>query len=109
MPLTVLWNVDFVIPAILNEVDRTVAGVISGAIAAPASGMAWWNTQIQGLILLVGMSVNNDRFTIDDARLRIRIVANVNAAIEARLPDADGYADIGRIYGGHRHQCCRDK
>ena len=94
MVLTIIGNVIIPIPAFFYKIYRPATGMIAVAVLAPPFCMARGHPQVDRLILFHDMPVDDDRFAIDDAWCRIRELANIDAAIEPGLADADGYAHI---------------
>ena len=91
--LTVAWHVLFVVPAILHEIDRLPAGVVLVAVLAPVLLMARTYVQVNRLACYARWrTLDNDWLSVD--QLRLREIADIDAAIEAGLADLDGYADI---------------
>jgi len=89
-------HVVIVVPAMLYKVDALAAGIIVTTMSTPVYGMARWYAQINRLALNIN-PFNDSRLTINEARLRIRIITDINPAKKSRLIDTDRYADIGRI------------
>jgi hypothetical protein len=87
MMLTISWSIDIVVPSILNKIDRAAASVISAAVIAPPFLMSWWYTQINRLIYHPNWTMDDDRFGI--YQFWLRVIADINLAIEPRLTDAD--------------------
>lgn len=86
---TVSWCEIIAIPAVLYEVNRAAAGMVAIAIALPVFIMARRYTQVHRLIHIYHVSMNDNRFTIDNAWLGVGVVTNVNLTIKARLTYAD--------------------
>src|SRR4051812_2638507 len=75
-------------PAFLDEVHRLVARAVAAAIGPPVALMAWRHVQIDRLALHDHRRWrDNDRLGVDQCRLRI--VADIDASVDARLVDAD--------------------
>lgn len=91
MSLLIMRDVHLVIPAVLNKVDPFAAGIVLSTVFAPVLRMARWHVQVDRLSYRDPL--NQTRLTIKQSRLWI--VADVDAAIEAGLANADRYADIG--------------
>jgi hypothetical protein len=87
MVFLIVRNIFALVPVVLHKVDPLATGVVFVAMLAPVVAMARGYAQIYRFALIVFM-VNYSRLSIVDLRLRIWKVANVDAAIEAGLPDA---------------------
>src|SRR3954453_8748764 len=88
VPAGMLVLVALAHPLVANEVDRLAAGMVLAAVAAPVLLMRRRHVQIDRATL------DDDGRRRDDHRLRVierrvRQVANVDAAVHARLVDAD--------------------
>src|SRR5689334_7165873 len=89
----VVRNVDVVVPAVLYEINGLPARVVAIAELAPVLRMPGRNAQIDRLAHRTGRALDDDRLRIHDAR-RGR-AADVDAAVEPRLADANRYSDVG--------------
>ena len=91
--LLVMGNVFVLVPGVLHKVDPLAAGIVLAAVLAPVFRVARGHVQVNRLALY-GCLVHDSRLLID--HLWLRIAADVDAPIEARLTDTDGNSDIGR-------------
>ena len=91
--LLVMRNVFVLVPGVLHKVDPLAAGIVLAAVLAPVFRVARGHVQVNRLALY-GCLVHDSRLLID--HLWLRIAADVDAPIEARLTDTDGNSDIGR-------------
>lgn len=106
MLFLIMRDVLVLVPVVAYKIDPFTAGVVFAAMLLPVSGMARWNVQIDWRAVHCH-ALDDPGLTIEDAGGRIA-VANVDLAVETRLANADGYADIGREYrSGDCNQCCR--
>jgi hypothetical protein len=94
MPFPINRNELAVVPVVLHKVDPLVAGVIFVAIPGPILAMARGYAQIDRFALY-HYPLDDSRVTIDHSRRRIRIIANVESAIEAGLADANRNSNVG--------------
>jgi len=81
-------------PVFLNKIDRLTAGVVSPAMLGPVLLVPWWHIQLNRL------PIDGDRGLNDYHRLRVnnaglRKFANVDAAIDTGLMDANRNPDAG--------------
>lgn len=84
------------IPVVADEIDAFAAGVVAVAVLVPVLGMAGWDAQVERRAA-VGDGLDHDRFRIEqDWR---GVAADVEAAVEAGLADADRDADVGGLGG----------
>lgn len=95
--LRLTWHVIALIPVTTYEVDWLSAGLVAATVLVPVFGMTRGYVQIDG-----GASPWS---ALDDHRLPIDHWrwwegAKVDTTIEARLADADRYANFGRKRGG---------
>src|SRR5512135_1892649 len=93
MKFPVMRNVLAVVPVVPHEEDALAAGVILVAVLSPMLGVTGRHAQIDRREIQ-RYPFDHDGLAVD--HLRLRIAADVDASIEARLADADGNADIGR-------------
>ncbi len=94
------------VPAILHKIHALAARVVFAAVFRPLLGMTGRYAQIDRLLFDVAYGAfNDDRFRVDDARLRH--IADIDAAVKIRVADTDGYADVGRHC--RRCECQREQ
>ena len=96
-------------PGVPHEVDRLPAGFVAPAIAAPVLLVRGWHVEIDRRPL-VGDPRRRDQHRLRQHERRPRHVADVDAAVDTRLVDADRHADAGlRCRAADRacaeHQC----
>ncbi len=92
--LAVARHVLMLVPVILHEIDRLATGVVLAAMLAPVLSVTRRYVEIDRLAYHAqGHRLDHDRLRVD--QLRLREVADVDAAIEARLADLHRYTDIG--------------
>lgn len=98
LPVTTLFvvvgSIDFIVPVVFNKIYRLTTGIILAAVLLPVLLMTGRYTQVDWL------DRPTPRHRLYDYRLWVDIfrpwsVPYVNATIEARLPYANGYANIG--------------
>lgn len=94
--LLVARNVFPLVPVILDKIDPLTAGVVLAAVLTPMFCVPRRHIQINRRSV-AGNPTDHHRLRINQYRLRV--VAYVDAAIEARLANAYRHADIG---GEHR-------
>jgi hypothetical protein len=92
MLFLVTRNILAVVPAILHKEDPLTAGVVFVAVLAPMFGVARRYVQIDRRTVR-RYPLDCYRLTID--HLRLRIVADVESAIEAGLADANRDSNVG--------------
>ena len=86
--------IDIVVPPVTHEIDRLAARIVLTAVLAPFFLMAGRHVQVDRLVNNTGRSMpNHDGLCVNE--LGLRVVSDVNAAIKARLADADRHTDIG--------------
>ena len=95
-----------VVPALLHKIDRLTAGGIPPAILAPILLVYHRHVKVDWPL------IHSHGRLYDDHRLRIdhrwwRIVADVNATVNAWLIDVNGYPDIGP--GKYRNSCAHSQ
>lgn len=94
MLLAVTGRIFVLIPAILDKIHLLSTRIIRATMLRPMFGVAGWHPQVNRLPLdIAHRALNDDGFRID--HLRPGKLADIDAAIEARLADIDRYADIG--------------
>ncbi len=86
MAFAIPWNVDVMIPTIIDKVDRPTAGIVPMTVFIPSLGMGRGHPQVDRGV--PGLDA------VDDDRLRIeqpwrRKTAEVNAPVESGLADTD--------------------
>lgn len=101
------WNVNAVVPRVLNKVDPPVTGVVFATILFPLPCVAWSYAQVDRLVRHTLLHYP----WLAILQSRARIVADVDLAIKSGLADADRHSDIGSIC---REACgqgkgCREK
>jgi len=108
MFVAIMWNVHFVVPIVLNEVNLAPTGIIPDAIPAPVALMTVRYMQIHRFYDYAWRSaVDDNRPGIDNWRWSN--VAKLNLPVKARLSEADRHANvaakcrIGNRSGGYRH------
>src|SRR5262249_34921265 len=93
-PCTVMGNIDIIVPTFLHEIDRLTTRIVAVAMLVPVLGMAGRHMQVDRL---KGHThwyrLDHDRLRVEDGR-RCQ-GADVNAAIEAELTNADRHASGG--------------
>jgi len=105
MLLLVAWSVFVVVPVVLHKIDPLVARVVFSAVLGPMLAMARGYAQINRLALIAFM---HDYSRLAIVQLRLRKVADIEAAIVARLADADRNPDLSECRGGDGGSCnCR--
>src|ERR1019366_849909 len=99
-----------VVPVVLHEEDPLAAGVVFAAVLAPMFGVARRYAQIDRRAVH-RHPLDCHRLTID--HLWLRIVADIESAIEAGLADADRDSNIGSesrcVDGGNGYRRCNQK
>ena len=85
------------VPVVIDEIHRVRARMIFMAMLLPAHPMTGRHPQVSRLRGRCGgrWRRNQDRLRRND--LGLRILANVNAAVHARLAKLNGDADVGRL------------
>ena len=104
---SVMGDVFVVVPVVPHKVDGSAASMVLGAMFAPVFLMSRWDVQVDRLGRnILRRSLNHHGLRIDNRRPRD--ISNINLSVEARLPDADGYAYVcgerGSCEGSQ--QCC---
>jgi hypothetical protein len=94
MFFVVMGNIGIIVPFILNKIYRLTTGIVLSAVLAPVLLMTGRYAQVDWL------DSPTPRHRLYQYRLLVDkfwpwSVPYVNATIEARLPNADGYANIG--------------
>lgn len=108
-PLRLTWHVIALIPVITYEVDWLSAGIVAAAVLVPVSGMTRGYVQIDWCAS-PWSALDDHRLPIDHWRWWEG--AKVDTTIEARLADADRYANFGRKRGGgarREKRCQRER
>lgn len=82
-----------VIPTVLYKIDPLVTGVVIGTMFCPFFCMARGHAQIDGCYGVIGGALDDDWLGINKGGAWG--ISNINAAVEAGLPNVDGQADIG--------------
>ena len=91
------------VPAVLHEQHALAAGMVIAAMTRPMLDVARRHAQVDRRRLdIAHRALHDDRLAIH--HLRLRIIADVDAAVEARLADAEGHRDIGGERGGGQGQ-----
>ena len=101
--LTIPRRVHVVVPAVPDEIDRLAAGVIGATMPGPVPRMPRRYAQIERRGRIGRRLVDDDRLRVDD--LRWRVVADLDAAVVARLADIDGDVDIPCMCGNGGERC----
>jgi hypothetical protein len=88
------------IPVIVNKIYRLAAGPVSGTVPSPVLFITRAHVQINRCSGRPGRAHNHNRLGVNHRRGRL--IANINAAIQARLVHADKHPDthIGHGRGG---------
>jgi hypothetical protein len=89
MALMVVRDVDIVVPATLYKIDWPTTSVVIAAVMAPFFRLPRRHVQIERFIYHTDWTLNYDRIRINQNRLWIRIITDINTAIKTRLADAD--------------------
>src|SRR5215510_12389913 len=109
MALSILGNVNLVVPGVLHKVDGLSAGVVGTAVVVPLLLLAGWYVHIDRR----ADDTNGDR--LDDHRLRVdqyrrRNVANLEMPVEAGFSHGDRYTDIVcQRCSRRRKEYCKDR
>lgn len=95
MFFVVVGSIDFIVPFVFNKIYRLTTGIILAAVLLPVLLMTGRYAQIDWL------NCPTPRYRLYHYRLCVDIlrpwsVPYINAAVEAWLPYADGYANVGR-------------
>jgi len=99
MMCLILRYIYIIIPPVTNEVDRLATGIVLAAVFAPVFIVTWRHMQVDWLIDNTGRrGSNHNGFYVNEFGLRC--VSDVDAAVKARLANANRYADIGCLRGG---------
>jgi hypothetical protein len=94
IPRLMMRYIDIVVPPITHEIDRPAASIIFAAVLAPFFLMTRRYMHVDRLINNAGRrGLNHNGPCIN--KLGLRCVSYVNAAIKARLADADRHTNIG--------------
>ena len=105
MTILVTRNVFAVVPVVPHKVDPLAAGVVLTAVFTPVFRVAWRHVQVDRWARN-GYPLDDHRSPVD--HLRLRVVTDVDTAIEAGLADADRDADVGAdCRRGDSGQCRR--
>ena len=105
MLFLVMLNVFAVVPVLPDEEHGLAAGVVLVAMLLPVFGVARRHMQIERRTIRGNLAHDHG---LDVDHLRLREAADVDAAIESGLAEAD--RDVGgECRGGGDEQCCRDK
>ena len=103
MPLAVFFlvagRVHIVVPIVSDEINRTAAGVVPGAVFSPVLGMAGRNPQVKRFDDPVPRGTNDNHGLGVNHRGSLH-VADINLAIETRLSDADRHTNIRSARAG---------
>jgi hypothetical protein len=93
MFIAVVRNVHFLVPIVFDEVNLSAAGIVPSAIPTPVARMVGRHMQIQRLNHRTGRpAVDDNRPGVDNGWWSG--IAEINLAIEARLPEAQRHADV---------------
>lgn len=93
-PARMLMLVAFTHPLLLHKVHRLSAGVVTGAMFSPILLMAHWYVEVDRLALHRHWRRYDDHGLWRNQH-RLRVVANIDTAINARLVDANRDTDAG--------------
>src|ERR1700722_15021397 len=88
MMFTIVGNVSLRVPVMPDEVDRLAAGVVLAAVMTPIALIAWAHMQVNRRRQHAASAYAHDGRAIDEAGRRR--VADIHAAVEARVAQADG-------------------
>src|SRR5262252_9087990 len=93
-PCTVMGNIDIIVPTFLYEIDRLTTRIVAVAMLVPVLGMAGRHMQVDWLRGHThGYRLDHDGLGVEDRRRGQG--ADVNAAIEAWLTNADRHPSGG--------------
>jgi hypothetical protein len=95
MPFLIKRNVIALVPVVPHKVDPLAASVVAVAMLAPVLAVPRGNAQIDWFALYHDHPLDDSRLRINHPWRRIGVVANVDAAIEARLADGNGNSNVG--------------
>lgn len=98
MPLAIMRSEIALVPVVLYKVDPFAAGTIIAAMLVPIMAMAWRNAQINRFTLHHD-ALDDSGLAVDHAWLRVRIIADIDAAIETGITNRHGNPDIGGVSG----------
>ena len=91
--------VAFTDPVFAHKIHGLAASVVAVAMLGPVFLVARRYVEVHGLLLHIDrLWRNDDGLRVDEARLWV--VADIDAAVDARLVDSDGYANGGLPKGG---------
>ncbi len=96
MPMTclILRHINIVVPPVTHEIDRLAASIVFAAVFAPVFLVTGGHMKVDGLMNNTDRrGVNHDGLCVNEFGLRI--VPDINTAVEARLADTDRHTDIG--------------
>ena len=96
----VMRHIDIIVPFVTHEIDRSSTSIIFGAVLVPVLLMTRRYVHIERLLYCDAPRRGADHDWSFVNEFRPRSVPNVNAPIEPRLTDTDGYTDICSV--------CRD-
>ena len=90
---TIVGHIDIVVPLVLHEIDRPVAGVVFAAVLAPFFLVSGGDMEVDRFLYDVnGSRADHDGLGVN--HLGSRRVADINLSVKAGLADANGHVDI---------------
>ncbi len=87
-------NIDIIVPFVFYEIDRMATGIVLTAVLAPVLRMSRRHVQVNRLIDDACRSGMNDEGSCVN-NFGMGKTPDVNAAVKARLGNADGHPNIG--------------
>jgi hypothetical protein len=113
MPARMLMRITLMHPTFLHKINRLAAGVVVVAVTAPILLVRSRDVKVDRLALHHYSRLHKDRVVMNRRRnnnglwihhCRLGVIANVNAAIDARLVNANRHTHIGlRLHSVARH------
>ena len=97
----IVRHVDVVVPVVFYKVDRIATSVVLVTMLVPFFCVTGRHSQVNRLRGL-GNSLDDDRLRID--HLWRRDIANIDAAVKARLSDLHGYSYVGGLSWSNRRR-----
>jgi hypothetical protein len=111
MSFLITRNIFAVVPVVLHKENTLAAGVVFTAVLTPIFGVTRRYAKIDRLAVHPPSPLNDYRPTVD--HLWLRVVADINLAIEAWLAYAKRNANVGGEYrggdGGSDYRCREHK
>ena len=96
MPRLVFRHIDLIIPLIVHEIDRPVAGIVFFTMFSPLFLVPRWDAQVERLMHNAGGYCPDHNGTRKND-LRLWKVSDIETTIKTWLTDADRYADVGSL------------